>query len=112
MNVWPPNTLIVTPAAPRSAIVSTSGYVSGSHMMICGLMSSGATTDSIGVFSHDRIWPSVVPNANVISSLVYSSVSTSLPMAGPPARISTLTPVGCPCETSDPDTILLSMSTS
>ena len=55
---------------PRSAIEVTSGYVSGSHMIINGLMSRGATTDSSGVLPQARICPSVVPNAKVIESSV------------------------------------------
>ena len=81
-------------------------------MIINGLISSGATTDINGVFSQARICPSVVPKAKVIASSVYISVSTSPLPAAPPDRISTSTPVGWPSEISDPDTILLSVSTS
>ena len=90
--------LIVIPSVPRSARVCTSGYVAGSHMIICGLMSSGATTDCKGVFVQERIWPSVVPNARVMSLSLYTTVSRSAPIAGPPERTSTSTPVGWPCE--------------
>ena len=81
-------------------------------MIISGLISSGATTEVSGVFSQARICPSVVPNANVIASSVYISVSTSPLPAAPPARISMSTPVGRPCAISAPDTFLLSTSIS
>ena len=51
VNVPPSKTLIVISSSPRSASVSTSGYVSGSQKMICGLISIGATTASTGVSS-------------------------------------------------------------
>jgi hypothetical protein len=81
-------------------------------MIISGLISSGATTDINGVFSQARICPSVVPKASVMSSSEYINVSTSPLPAAPPARISMFTPVGWPAEISDPETTLLSTSTS
>ena len=58
------------PCSPTSAIVFTSGYSSASHMMICGLISSGAITEIIGRSAHAVAWLSSEEYAMWIESSV------------------------------------------
>ncbi len=94
-----------------SAIVLKSGCLSLFHMIMIGLISSGAITASVGclaefwIASSVETWPSVI----VLSAYI-CALTCWKPIAGPPVRISTLTPVSLPPATSGPLTRFLPLS--
>ncbi len=80
-------------------------------MIICGLMSRGVTTASVGCLAENCTAESVNTKPSVIdlSRYIWALVCWK-PMAGPPARTSILTPVSLPWVTSGPVTRFLSAS--
>ena len=48
MYAAPPKKRTRIPCSPTSAMVSTSGYVSGSHMIICGFFSMPDMIATVG----------------------------------------------------------------
>ena len=96
---------------PMSAIVLKSGCLSLLHMIMIGLISSWLTTASVGCFAEFWIASSVETCPSVIVLSAYICALTCWkPIAGPPVRISTLTPVSWPDATSGPDTRFLPLS--
>jgi hypothetical protein len=94
-----------------SSIVSASGYVSGSHMRICGETVICETTATVGWSAWLMIAESVLTAPSVISGSTYMSAATDWnPTFGPPGRTSMSTPVSTPPATSEPVTDLFSAS--
>jgi hypothetical protein len=79
---------------PMSAMMLNSGYRSGSHMIMNGLISMGATTARVGCLAAKRIASSVLtwPMVMVLSSYICCETRLN-PVAGPPERTSRRTPV-------------------
>ena len=72
-------------ARPRSAIVWTSGCFVRSHMIICGLVSSGAATATVGSSVEFWMASSVDTRPSVIALSAYSCALTCWkPIAAPP----------------------------
>ena len=96
---------------PMSAIVLKSGCLSLSQAIMIGLISSGATTAMVGwptefwIASSVETWPSVIDLSAYICALTCWK-----PIAGPPLRISILTPVSWPEATSGPLRIFFFLS--
>ena len=85
MSVW-----------PMSAIVLKSGCFCLSHRIISGLISSGATTARVGCdleFCDRLVGVDLAEGDRLVR--VHLGGDRWEPIAGPPLRISTLTPVSC-----------------
>jgi hypothetical protein len=83
------------------------GWLSGSHIRICGLTVSCDATATVGWSAAAAIAASVLTAPIVIDSSRYMSAGTGWnPTLGPPGRTSTSTPVSTPCATSEPVTDL------
>lgn len=97
---------------PMSMIVLNDGCLFGSHMTISGSMSNGASTAVVGCRSEFATASSVasIPIVMVLSRYICAETCPK-PIAGPPARISSRTPVSIPRDTSGPTTRLRSAST-
>lgn len=78
-------------------MLSTSGYVFGSHMIDIGDWSFSANTAVVGSLPENCTCSSVDMYPRVMSLSWYICDATFVyPIAGPPARISSLTPVLLP----------------
>ena len=97
---------------PMSAIVLKSGCCAGSNMSTTGERSSGATTaftrrvpDSCAIWSVSAVPSSTAGSVNRVFT------AGTKPVAGPPERTSSRTPVSTPSASRAPDTRLRALST-